>query len=156
MTEYRRLTVRSIFRLVKLKVSKLQRDLVAPNAITIAQSLFEKGSEIYGIWIEDTAIGLIALIDLGQPGQKLEAHEDPDSIYIWRMMVAEHHQGKGHGIDALRFIERRCRQIGRRRIILSAVDGAGAAIPFYEKQGYKKTGNIVDGEIEMAKLIKQS
>jgi GNAT superfamily N-acetyltransferase len=71
-------------------------------------------------------------------------------------MVAEHHQGKGHGIDALRFIERRCRQIGRRRIILSAVDGAGAAIPFYEKQGYKKTGNIVDGEIEMAKLIKQS
>jgi hypothetical protein len=39
---------------------------------------------------------------------------------------------------------------------LSAVDGAGAAIPFYEKQGYKKTGNIVDGEIEMAKLIKQS
>ena len=46
MTDYRRLTVRSIFRLVKLKVSKLQRDLVAPNAITIAQSLFEKGSEI--------------------------------------------------------------------------------------------------------------
>ena len=44
--------------------------------------------------------GLIALIDLGQPGQKLEAHEDPDSIYIWRLMVAEHHQGKGHGIDA--------------------------------------------------------
>ena len=71
-------------------------------------------------------------------------------------VLTTHHQGKGHGIDALRFIERRCRQIGRRRIILSAVDGAGAAIPFYEKQGYKKTGNIVDGEIEMAKLIKQS
>lgn len=58
-------------------------------------------------------------------------------------------------MGAMRFAEKRCREIGRTYVLLSAIDSEGGAIPFYEQQGYRKTGRIVDGETEMAKVLNE-
>jgi len=38
-------------------------------------------------------------------------------------------------------------------VLLSAIDHEDGAIPFYEQQGYRKTGRIVDGEVELSKVL---
>jgi len=153
MTDFRILTAKTQMPLIKLTVGDDQQDFVAPNAITMAQSLFEAGTEIYGMWVDDTAVGMMAIVDMAHPDQKLEPDDNPDGVYVWRLMVAKDHQGNGHGRDAMRFAEKRSKEIGRSYVLLSAVDAENGAILFYEKQGYSKTGKIVDGEVEMAKVL---
>lgn len=154
MTDFRILTAKTLMPLVNLDVADNQQDFVAPNAITMAQSLFEAGTEIYGMWVHETPVGMMAIVDMAHPDQELEPDDNPDGVYVWRLMVAKEHQGKGHGREAMRFAEKRCKEIGRSYVLLSAVDSENGAIPFYEKQGYTKTGKIVDGETEMAKVLK--
>ena len=153
MTEFRLLTAQDVIPLIELSVAEHQLDFVAPNALTLAQSLFEPGNEIYGMWLKNTPLGLIAIIDMSHPNQGLEPNDDPNGLLIWRLMVSKDHQGKGHGRDAMRFAEKRCRELGRGNLILSAVDHRDSAVPFYEQLGYRKTGRIVDGEIEMVKAL---
>ena len=153
MTEFKQLTAQDVIPLIKLQVATHQQDFVAPNAITLAQSLFEPGNEIYGMWAQGTPLGLIAIIDMSHPDQVLKPDDDPDGLMVWRLMVSESHQGKGHGRDAMRFAEKRCRELGRAYVLLSAIDHEDGAIPFYEQQGYRKTGRIVDGEVELSKVL---
>lgn len=153
MTEFRLLTAQDVIPLIELSVAEHQQDFVAPNAVTLAQSLFEPGNEIYGMWVKNTPLGLIAIIDMSHPDQELEPDDEPDGLLIWRLMVSKDHQGKGHGRDAMRFAEKRCRELGRGNLLLSAIDRKDSAIPFYEQHGYRKTGRVVDGEIEMAKVL---
>ena len=54
--------------------------------MTMAQSIFEAGSEIYGIWQDDTPVGLLAVVDMSHPDADLDEGDDPDGIYIWRLM----------------------------------------------------------------------
>lgn len=67
MTEFRLLTAQNVLPLIKLRVAQHQRDFVAPNAVTLAQSLFEPGTEIYGMWVKNTPLGLIAIVDMSHP-----------------------------------------------------------------------------------------
>lgn len=150
MTEIRKLNKNDLSPLIGLEVHPAQSDFVAPNAITMAQSIFEAGSEIYGLWDGDAAVGLIAVIDMSHPDADLDEGDDPDGLYIWRLMVAADRQGQGHGAAAMAFAAERCAELGRARIVLSAVDEKGTAIPFYEKIGYERTGRIISGEVEMA------
>lgn len=153
MTDFTRLSADTVLPLINLSVAEHQKHHVAPNAVTMAQSIFEPGSEIYGLWHEGSAIGLIAFIDLGHPKHILETNESPDGFYIWRLMVSEEHQGKGHGRAAMIFAEQRCRALNRAFLLLSVVDDDKSAIEFYEKLGYRRTGNIVDEEIELKKTL---
>ena len=153
MTEFRLLTAQDVIPLIGLSVAKHQQEFVASNAVTLAQSLFEPGNEIYGMWVKNTPLGLIAIIDMSHPNQALEPDDDPNGLLIWRLMVSKDHQGKGHGRDAMRFAEKRCRELGHGNLLLSAIDHKDSAIAFYEQQGYRKTGRIVDGEVEMAKAL---
>jgi diamine N-acetyltransferase len=153
MTDFTRLSAKTVLPLINLSVANHQKHQVAHNAVTMAQSIFEPGSEIYGLWHKSSAIGLIALIDLGHPHHILEPNESPDGLYVWRLMISEEHQGKGHGRAAMNFAERRCRALNRAFLLLSVVDDDNNAIEFYEKLGYCSTGNTVDEEIELRKAL---
>ncbi|MDG1431699.1 MAG: GNAT family N-acetyltransferase [Paracoccaceae bacterium] len=154
MTDIKLLTADAVMPLIKLDVSDDQRDFVASNAVTMAQSLFEPGNEIYGIWEGETPVGLMALVDMSFSGADLDEGDDPDGLYVWRLMIAKDKQGNGHGRDAMQFAEKRCRELGRKQLLLSAVEAENGAIPFYEKQGYRKTGRIVSGETELVKVLR--
>lgn len=126
-----------------------QEGCVAPNAVTIAQSIFEPGSEIFGLWNGETAVGLLAIIDMSHPDADLGDGDDPDGIYIWRLLVDAAVQGKGHGRAAVRHAIAIARERGRAHLVVSAIPRNESALGLYQSEGFRPTGRIVDGEVEL-------
>ena len=150
MAEFRLLTKDNQGPLMRIQTTEAQRAFVAPNAVTMAQSLFEPGAEIFGLWEGEAAVGMMAVIDLRADGADQHYGRSPQSLYVWRLMIAADQQGKGYGTQAIEYAKGLAKARGRNEIILSVVDEPGSGIPFYEKLGLIKTGRIVDEEVEMA------
>lgn len=149
MPDFRILTRDTLRPLAALSVHDEQSAFVASNLMTMAQSRFEPGSEIYGIWEDETPVGLLAVVDMFHPDADLDEGDDPDGIYIWRLMVDQAHQGKGHGRSALEFAKALAQKKDRANLVISVVDEPGGALPLYKRFGFDPTGRIVDGEVEM-------
>jgi len=117
-----------------------QERMVAPNAVSIAQAHFNDRAWFRGIYADDTPVGFVML------------HADPrkGSYYLWRLMIAGPHQGKGFGRRAMEKIVEHVRsQPGGKALRASYVPTAGGPEPFYRKLGFKPTGEIHDGEVEI-------
>ncbi|MEY1556306.1 GNAT family N-acetyltransferase [Yoonia sp. R2331] len=153
MTTVRKIDADTVVPLIDLAVRPDQTGFVAPNAVTIAQAMFDKAAEIYGIYDGDAPVGLMAFIDMSHPDAELEERDTPDSLYLWRFMVDQAHQKRGHGAAALGLFDQIARDRGRIKVVTSAVPGSGSAIPFYERAGYAKTGQIDEGEVVLAKAL---
>ncbi|MCK0138493.1 GNAT family N-acetyltransferase [Aliiroseovarius sp. F47248L] len=149
MPKFRTLTRKTLQPLASLNVGSDQTTFVAPNLMTMAQSIFEPGSEMFGIWEHDTPVGFLAIVDMSHPEAELDEGDDPDGIYIWRLMVDRAHQGQGYGLAALEFAKGIAREKGRSNVVTSVVDVPGGALLLYEAFGFKKTGRIVDDEVEL-------
>jgi N-acetyltransferase len=125
--------------------------MVAPNSMSVAQSLLSKNAWARGIYVDDTPVGFIMLFD---PTLNLEAAkakgEALDSLYVWRLMIDFAHQGKGYGEQALHAVIDKARGMpGINSVTLSYVMEPGSAKPFYEKLGFRDTGKIEDSEMQM-------
>lgn len=153
MTKIVALGAETVVSMLDLAVRDDQDHLVAPNAVTLAQALFEGGSEVFGIYDGDTPVGLLALIDFAHDAAKLQTGETRDTLYIWRLMIDANHQGRGHGRAALAFAADVAQIRGRRQIALSVVPDAASALPFYEASGFAKTGRKIDGELELIRPV---
>lgn len=149
MPEFRPLAKNHIRDLYRLEVRPDQTKFVAPNGVTLAQWPFEPGSMVFGIWEGETAVGLLAMIDFSHPEADLQEGEDPTALYVWRLLIGADHQRKGYGTAALDFAKAKRIEMGLSAIFISAVDEPGSAIPLYEKEGFVRTGRIVDGETEL-------
>ena len=138
--------LRALFR---LDVYPAQSKLVAPNSITLAQVAYETGSEVWGLWDGDNPVGLLAMID---PTRHLwpEEGDDLQAAYIWRLMIDKTQQGKGYGRAAIELAIAQTRVWALPRISLTVLENNPAStLTFYEKQGFVRTGRIVDGETEL-------
>lgn len=149
MPEMKLLVKNHVPTLYRLSVRDDQQNFVSPAGITMWQAPFEPGSEVFGIWEGDTAVGMIAIIDLSHPDAYLLDGDDPDSLYVWRLLVDEDHQHQGHGTFALNFAKQMMHQRGRSSVSLTAVDEPGSAIPLYEREGFVRSGRIVEDEAEL-------
>lgn len=150
MTDFRLLTKDTLRPLAALNVREEQTGFVASNLMTMAQSVFEPGSEIYGIWKDKSPVGLLAIVDMSHPEADLDEGDDPDGIYIWRLMVDQTHQGRGYGRAALEFAKSLAQERGRSKLVISVVDEPGGAMPLYKVFGFRPTGRIAHGEVEMS------
>jgi len=133
--------------LFALEIRPDQKGQVAPNAVTLAQAAYEPGAAVWGLWDGETAVGLLAMIDTQKNPDS--SPQDADAAYIWRLMVDADQQGKGYGARALGAALGTADAWQRPRLVLTAVDNDGGAIPFYERFGFVQTGRVVDGEREM-------
>jgi len=149
MTQIRPFAEDDIRSLFALDVRRDQDGRVAPNTVTVAQSIFEPGSEIFGLWDGDTAVGLLAIVDMSHPDADLDEGDDPDGIYIWRLMVDAGAQGKGHGTAAIRHAIKLAQGRGRAQLVISSVPENENALHIYETLGFVRTGRMVDGEVEL-------
>ena len=145
LTEVTRDDLRPLFR---LKVAAGQDDFVAPNEISLAQVHYETGATPYVIWNDEERVGFCQVIDMRQHAYR-EPEDDANALYLWRLMIAEEHQGKGYGQAAMRVLIRMAREAGHPAFETSVVTTNAAAIRFYEGLGFVKTGKIVDGEAQM-------
>jgi hypothetical protein len=82
LREVTRETMRGI---CDLDVRPDQRKYVAPNVFSIAQAYFEPRAWFRGIYAGETPVGFVMM------------HEDPEkgAYFLWRLMIAREHQGKG-------------------------------------------------------------
>jgi len=151
MVEICRPTRDTLRSLLKIKVAPSQEGFVANNAVTMAQSIFEPGSEVFGLWDGEQAVGLIAIIDFAHPEQVNLPTDDPAKLYVWRLMIADDVQRQGYGQQALAFAEDMARERDKVGVVLAAVDKEGTAVPFYQRNGYHLTGRVIEGEVEMEK-----
>ena len=77
-----------------------------------------------------------------------------ETVELFRMAVAPEHQGEGHGARVLAGLERRAREDGFHRVVLSTAarqDSAG----FYAAHGYRETGREGYGEYELVGFEKR-
>jgi diamine N-acetyltransferase len=89
---------------------------------------------------EDTPVGFVMIAD---------EVANPDYIphYLWKLLIDERHQGRGYGTATLDLI---VAYFGGRPgvevLTAHAGQGDGSPIAFYERYGFERTGEVVDGE----------
>jgi len=93
-----------------------------------------------------------AIVDDGLPvGFVMIADEvaDPDYIphYLWKLLIDAGSQRRGYGTATLDLIVSYFRDRGVSEIFTSAGQGEGSPIAFYERYGFRPTGEVNDGEI---------
>ena len=74
-----------------------------------------------------------------------EEVEGPEYIpnYLWKLLIDERHQRRGHGTAVLDLLTADFRERGAGVMTTSAGQGEGSPIPFYKRYGFGRTGDIV-------------
>ncbi|HUT20231.1 MAG TPA: GNAT family N-acetyltransferase [Anaerolineae bacterium] len=117
-----------------------QRRMVAPNAQSIAQAHFEEKAWFRAIYADEAPVGFIMLYD------------DPEGpeYFLWRLMIAGPHQGKGYGRRAVEQLVAYVRnRPGAVELLTSYVPIEGGPERFYRRLGFEPTGQHVGEEIVM-------
>ena len=151
MLERREVTQDTVNALINLRVSTDQVSLVASNAKTLAQAAYEPGSHVWGLWDDDTPVGLMAMI---HPHHGLlDEGNDPDGAYLWRLMVAADQQGKGVGQFAIAECIAQAREWKLPRLVASVANEPNSGMGFYEKLGFRQSGRMVEDELEISMKV---
>ena len=121
---------------IRLEVAPEQRKFVASNLYSIAQSQFEPGTVLLGIYNEDeTMVGFL----MYGPYH--------DEMWIWRLMVDQQYQGRGYGHTAMQAMIAALRAMGHTEIFLSHEPENTGGAQFYASLGFEDTGRTDDGEV---------
>ena len=142
--------------IVRMNAGAIGERMVATNGISIAQGTYSKNAWFRAVMADDTPVGFVMLLD---PTLDLNAAKSEDaaldSLYIWRFMIDFKHQSKGYGEQVMRLIIDRAKSMPAiNTVSLSYVQRDGNAKPFYERMGFRETGKVTDGEMEMVLLIR--
>ena len=125
------ITAENWIQAVKLEVNEDQKNFVATNAISIAQSKFDTYVDCHGIYDDDTMIGFSATGKNPEDG----------TIWIIRHMVGKQYQGKGYGkLGLQKVIEMLVEKYGTKQIFLTVEPENIVAINMYKKAGFCDTG----------------
>ena len=98
---------------------------------------FEKRVNRKRIYAGDTAVGFVML----------ELRPEVPEYGVWRFMVDQRYQGMDIGRRALELVIEHVRALpGAKELLLSYVPGEGDPRSFYEKLGFRDTGQVEEGE----------
>ena len=95
----------------------------------------------WAVYAEDTAVGFVMIAD---------EVSGPDYIphYLWKLLIDERHQRQGYGTATLDLIVEYFRdRPGVEALTTSAGQGEGSPLSFYERYGFRQTGEVFDGEV---------
>jgi diamine N-acetyltransferase len=136
----REITSETVVQICKLSdtLSEQEQQMVAPNAISIAQAHFSDKAWFRAIYADEMAVGFIMLYD---------DSENPE-YFLWRLMIAGPYPGKGYGRKATELLVEYVKtRPGARELSTSYVPIEGGPEGFYRKMGFEPTGEVDDGEI---------
>ena len=130
--------------LLALRVSEAQLRFVSTVADSLAEAEVEPDGRAiqWGLYDGETPVGFVMVSDeVGAPGYI--AH------YLWKLLIDERCQRRGYGTAALDLVAEYFRgRPGVEVMWTSAGEGEGSPIPFYERYGFERTGEVVfDGEV---------
>jgi len=142
-------TAKNLRDVLRLKVAPEQDGFVAPNAYSIAEAHFEPAAWFRAIEADGALVGFAMIYDPTLTEAELSA-EERERIYLWRFMVDAGSQKKGYGAKALDLLRAHAKtRSGIKRFLASYVEGPEGPEDFYLRYGFKKTGNVPEGEVEI-------
>ena len=119
---------------------------MAPNAVSIAEAYFEQNAWFRAIYADDALVGFVMLEDDAENRE----------YFLWRLMIAGEHQGKGYGRQAVeRLIEYVRIRPGVRELLTSCVPGEDGPEGFYRRLGFEPTGEVEDGGVVLRLRLDQ-
>jgi diamine N-acetyltransferase len=133
-------TVREICKLSET-LTPPKKNMVAPNAVSIAQAHFEPHAWFRAIYADKTPVGFVMLYDDPQ---------EPE-YFLWRFMIAGQHHGKGFGRRSLeQVIEYVRTRPGAQVLETSCGQGAGSPEGFYHALGFRRNGKMIGEEVGLS------
>jgi len=94
----------------------------------------------WAIYDGETPVGFVMIADeVGSP--------DYIAHFLWKLLIDEHHQRRGLGTATLDLIVEYFRNRKVRTMWTSAGQGEGSPVAFYERYGFKRTGDLHGDEI---------
>ena len=154
MIRFQEITLKKVTRLnlvsiLKLNVKTEQRNLVAPNAVSIAEAHFNKEAWFRSIYADKRPIGFVILSDTSLKYNPNPNHQP--SYTLWRFMIDAKYQGKGYGKEAMKIIINHVKNRPKaKELLLSHSKSEGNAGKFYKKFGFEYTGTEIDDELVMS------
>jgi diamine N-acetyltransferase len=99
------------------------------------------------VYAGDEAVGFVMLSWNVEP--------DPPRIigpwFLWKLLIDRRHQRRGYGREAVRLVAEIARENGAVELLTSCVDADGGPEPFYERLGFRRTGERDEnGELILA------
>ncbi len=141
----REITEQNQAAVLALELAPGQRRFVS----TVAESMQEAIDEAPGraiqwaVYAGELPVGFVMVSD--------EVDDVPGYIphYLWKLMIDRRHQRRGYGSATLDLVVEFFRgRPGVEVLSTSAGSGEGSPIPFYERYGFRQTGEMVfDGEV---------
>ena len=129
-----------------------QKDFVAPNVYSLAQLHFATGAYGFVIWEGAARVGYCQVIDMREHRYR-EPYDEESSAFLWRLMIAAEHQGRGHGRAAVALLFDWARARGLPRFLTSVVETNAAARAFYAALGLVPTGHVDGTEMILGRDI---
>ncbi|XUB36079.1 diamine N-acetyltransferase [Enterococcus sp. DIV0876] len=127
---------------IALQPAASQKDFVSPNWYSLLESIFEEQRQAFAIYHEDVMVGFILF-------SYYTADEEypKDSWWIERFMIGQDFQQQGFGRQAMAVaISWFNEQVQAQELRISSVFENKIAETLYEKMGFVKTGEQVNGE----------
>jgi diamine N-acetyltransferase len=126
-----------------LRVSPSQELFVSSVAEALVEATEHPGAHAitWGVYAEDLPVGFVMIAD------EVDAPEYVPQ-YLWKLFIDERYQRHGYGTAALdQVVEYFRARPDVTMISTSAVEGEGGPIPFYERYGFVRTGEMFEGEV---------
>lgn len=135
-------TARNWRAVARLKLAPGQKDLVASNLYSIAQSKFDPNSHPRAVYAGKELVGFL-MYDVWETTEKTR------EASIYRFMIDRKHQGKGYGRAALARALGEIRATpGVKKISIGYMPENALAKSFYASFGFVEVGMDEDGEVE--------
>jgi diamine N-acetyltransferase len=127
-----------------LRVAPLQENFVSSVVDSLLEADAEPGGHAiyWAVYADDVPVGFVMISD-EVDGDEYIPH------FLWKLLIDADHQRRGYGTAVLDLITEYFRQRpGVTVLSTSAGQGEGSPIPFYERYGFERTGDIVfDDEV---------
>ncbi len=95
------------------------------------------------VYVEDEPVGFVMIAD----GITVDDPSYVGPYYLWRLLVDHRFQRRGYGTAALDLVVGHVRtRPDARTLLVSHVVGPTSPVSFYERYGFRLTGEVHDGE----------
>ena len=142
MINFRKITEENFDSIIKMKRPE-KENFVASNSVSLAQAwLYRDDGDVFpfAIYDDDNVVGFMLL----------EEDMEEERLDLWRIMFPPENESKGYGTAAVRLMIQYAADSGRYRSIgLLCGPENHKARHIYDKPGFRPTGEICYGDIEM-------
>jgi diamine N-acetyltransferase len=127
-----------------LRVAPAQRQFVSTVTDSLREAAEYPSVQIFawGVYDGEEPVGFAMIAD--------DVGDNPDYIpqFIWKLLIDERYQGRGYGRAVLDLVVAYFRgRPGVTVVTVSAGEGEGSPIPFYERYGFARTGEMHGDEV---------